>query len=74
MHLLDHHFLTNSLSRKSRIRAISSLFLIESINGLTFSLFNGHADIALRALDAIHQRAQFEMMADVLLVSMGFKQ
>ncbi|KAI3419707.1 hypothetical protein GPALN_004138 [Globodera pallida] len=53
-------------SKKARIRVMSQ-FLVESINGVNFALLNGHADIALRALDAIHQRAQYEMMADVLL-------
>uniref|UniRef100_A0A915NJ70 Uncharacterized protein n=1 Tax=Meloidogyne floridensis TaxID=298350 RepID=A0A915NJ70_9BILA len=54
-------------SRKSRIRCIPSHFFIESINGLNFALINGYADIALRALDALHQRAQYELMADVQL-------
>ncbi|KAL7077023.1 hypothetical protein ACQ4LE_003977 [Meloidogyne hapla] len=54
-------------SRKSRIRGIPSHFFIESINGLNFALLNGYADIALRALDALHQRAQYELMADVQL-------
>ncbi|CAK5031721.1 unnamed protein product [Meloidogyne enterolobii] len=54
-------------SRKSRIRSIPSHFFIESINGLNFALINGYADIALRALDALHQRAQYELMADVQL-------
>ncbi|KAL3104833.1 hypothetical protein niasHT_024032 [Heterodera trifolii] len=53
-------------SKKARIRVVSP-FLVESINGVNFALLNGHADIALRALDAVHQRAQYEVMADVLL-------
>lgn len=47
---------------------MSSSFLIESLNGVNFALFNGHADMALRALEAIHRRAHFEMFPDVLLV------
>lgn len=53
-------------AKKPRM-AVSPHFLIECMNGVNFSLFNGHADIALRALDAIHQRAQYEMFPDVLL-------
>ncbi|KAI1728591.1 hyccin domain-containing protein [Ditylenchus destructor] len=53
-------------ARKTRI-SVSPHFLIECLNGINFSLFNGQADIALRALDAIHQRAQYEMFPDVLL-------
>ena len=62
-----------NLFRKSRIRNVPSSFLLESINGLTFALLNGQADISLRALDAIHQRAQYELMPDVLLVGKALK-
>lgn len=53
--------------RKPRI-PVSPHFLIESLNSVNFALFNGHADIALRALEAIHWRAYYEMFPDVLLV------
>uniref|UniRef100_A0A914C6P1 Uncharacterized protein n=1 Tax=Acrobeloides nanus TaxID=290746 RepID=A0A914C6P1_9BILA len=59
-------------SKKPRI-PVSPYFLIESLNGLHFALFNGHADLSLRALDAIHQRAQYEMLADVLLATNAIK-
>lgn len=54
--------------RKQRIRGVPASFFTECMNGLTYALLNGYPDIALRALDALHQRAQYEMMADVLLV------
>lgn len=54
-------------SKKQRIRGVPASFFTECMNGLTYALLNGYPDIALRALDALHQRAQYEMMADVLL-------
>lgn len=53
--------------RKPRI-SIAPHFLIEALNSVNFALFNGQADIGLRALDAVHQRAQHDLLADVLLV------
>uniref|UniRef100_A0A7E4VQ87 PH domain-containing protein n=1 Tax=Panagrellus redivivus TaxID=6233 RepID=A0A7E4VQ87_PANRE len=55
-------------SKKPRI-PMSPFVLIEALNGIHYALFNGYPDIALRALDAIHHRAQFEFYADVMLVT-----
>lgn len=51
---------------------MSPEFLLEALNGVYFSLFNGCFEIkvmALRVIDAIHQRAVYELFADVTLVS-----
>jgi hypothetical protein len=55
-------------SKKPRI-PLTSFFLIEALNGIHYSLFNGYSDIALRALDAIHSRAQYELYGDVLIIT-----
>ena len=54
--------------RKPRI-PLTSFFLIEALNGIHYSIFNGYYDVALRALDAIHYRAQYELYGDVLLIT-----
>ncbi|VDD90105.1 unnamed protein product [Enterobius vermicularis] len=63
--------LKQDYSRKPRIR-LSPEFLLEALNGVYFSLFNGCFEIkvmALRVIDAIHQRAVYELFADVTLVT-----
>jgi hypothetical protein len=55
-------------SKKPRI-PLTSFFLMEALNGIHYSIFNGYADIGLRALDAVHNRAQYELYGDVLLIT-----
>ncbi|VDO50850.1 unnamed protein product, partial [Onchocerca flexuosa] len=57
-----------SICRKPRLR-ISSQYLLESLNGLYFALFNGAPELAVQAVDAVHQRALYEFYADVILVT-----
>uniref|UniRef100_A0A0N5ARX2 Hyccin n=1 Tax=Syphacia muris TaxID=451379 RepID=A0A0N5ARX2_9BILA len=62
---------TQDYSRKPRIH-LSSQYLLEALNGVYFSLFNGSFEIkmmAVRVIDAVHQRAVYEMFADVTLVT-----
>ncbi|TKR80030.1 hypothetical protein L596_014166 [Steinernema carpocapsae] len=66
--LSDEQEVYGDFVKKHRI-PISAHFLLEAINGVYFSIFNGYADVAIRALDALHQRAQYEMLPDVLLVT-----
>lgn len=56
-----------SVCRKPRLR-ISSQYLLESLNALYFALFNGTPELAVQAIDAVHQRALYEFYADVILV------
>uniref|UniRef100_A0AC34RDV3 Hyccin n=1 Tax=Panagrolaimus sp. JU765 TaxID=591449 RepID=A0AC34RDV3_9BILA len=65
-HVSDEDF--GDHSKKPRI-PLSSYFLIEALNGIYYALFNGTPDLALRALDAIHSRAQYDLLQDVLLVT-----
>ncbi|VDM61886.1 unnamed protein product [Angiostrongylus costaricensis] len=55
-------------SKKPR-QHVNSAFLLELLTGVYMALFNGAPDVALRAIDAVHQRAQYEILADVILVS-----
>ena len=54
--------------RKPRI-FVPSFFYVEALAIVNFCIFNGYPSAALRALDAIHQRAVFDIAADVLLVT-----
>ncbi|CAI5441926.1 unnamed protein product [Caenorhabditis angaria] len=54
-------------TRKPRQHVASNL-LLEFLTGSYLALFNGCADLALRAIDSIHLRAQYEMLPEVLLV------
>uniref|UniRef100_A0A0M3HPB1 Hyccin n=1 Tax=Ascaris lumbricoides TaxID=6252 RepID=A0A0M3HPB1_ASCLU len=58
----------DDFSKKPRIR-LSSQYLLEALNGVYFALFNGAADLAIRAIDSVHQRATYELYADVILVT-----
>uniref|UniRef100_A0AAF5PWE3 Hyccin n=2 Tax=Wuchereria bancrofti TaxID=6293 RepID=A0AAF5PWE3_WUCBA len=58
----------DDFSKKPRLR-ISSQYLLESLNGLYFALFNGTPELAVQAVDAVHQRALYEFYADVILVT-----
>lgn len=54
-------------SRKPR-QHVNSTLLLELLTGVYMALFNGAPDLALRAIEAMHQRAQYEILADVILV------
>lgn len=56
-----------NISRKPR-QHVNQALLTELVTGAYIALYNGSPDFALRAIDAIHQRAQFELMPEVLLV------
>lgn len=47
---------------------VSSQLLVELVSGVYLALYNGSPDIALRALDSIHQRAQYEFLPHIILV------
>lgn len=53
--------------RKPRLRT-SSQYLLEALNGIYFALFNDAPELAVQAVDAVHQRALYEFYADVILV------
>ncbi|CAJ0919671.1 unnamed protein product, partial [Mesorhabditis belari] len=55
-------------SKRSR-QHVSSNLLMELLNGCYLALYNGMPDLALRAIDAVHQRAKYEMLADVILLT-----
>ncbi|CAI4232676.1 unnamed protein product [Auanema sp. JU1783] len=55
-------------SKKAR-QQVNSSILLELLTGVYLSLYNGTPDLALRAIDAVHQRAQYEMLPDVLIVT-----
>ncbi|GMR36418.1 hypothetical protein PMAYCL1PPCAC_06613, partial [Pristionchus mayeri] len=56
------------VSKKARIM-VSSQLLLELVSGVYLALYNGSAEMALRALDAIHQRAQYEFLPHILLMT-----
>ncbi|XP_074662174.1 hyccin-like isoform X2 [Tubulanus polymorphus] len=43
--------------------------LLEMLAGLYFVMFNTHPRLAIQAVNAIHERASYELAADVLLVT-----
>ena len=47
---------------------LDGAFVIELLQSVYYALFNGWAEHALVALDSAHQRAKYELMADVMLV------
>lgn len=53
--------------RKSRLK-VSSQLLLEILNGINFAMFSGIPELAMCAVDAIHQRSVYELYADVILV------
>jgi hypothetical protein len=59
---------TTSTSLAPRI-AVDNCLLIELLQSIYYALFNGWHECALVALDSVHQRARYELMPDVLLVS-----
>lgn len=54
-------------SKKPR-QQVTGEFLNHLLRGCYLALFNGAADLALRAIDSIHLRAQYEMLPETLLV------
>ncbi|KAF1768171.1 hypothetical protein GCK72_008133 [Caenorhabditis remanei] len=63
----ESHEVIEDFSRKPR-QQVTGEFLNHLLRGCYLALFNGAADLALRAVDAIHLRAQYEMLPDTLLV------
>lgn len=63
----ESHEVIEDFSRKPR-QQVTGEFLNHLLRGCYLALFNGAADLALRAIDAIHLRAQYEMLPDTLLV------
>ncbi|WKX95720.1 hypothetical protein Q1695_012294 [Nippostrongylus brasiliensis] len=59
-------------SKKPR-QHVNSALLLELLTGVYLALFNGAPDLALRAIDAMHQRAQYEILADVILVTSAIR-
>ncbi|KAI6180559.1 Hyccin [Aphelenchoides besseyi] len=56
------------LSIKPRIFS-PSYFYVEALTVINFCIFNGYAASGLRALDAVHQRAIFDIASEVLFGS-----
>ncbi|CAP29584.2 Protein CBG10074 [Caenorhabditis briggsae] len=63
----ESHEVIEDFSRKPR-QQVTGEFLDHLLRGCYLALFNGAADLALRAIDSIHLRAQYEMFPDTLLV------
>ncbi|EYC16776.1 hypothetical protein Y032_0032g2487 [Ancylostoma ceylanicum] len=59
-------------SKKPR-QHVNSGLLLELLTGVYMALYNGAPDLALRAIDAMHQRAQYEILAEVILVTSAIK-
>ncbi|CEF65436.1 Hyccin family-containing protein [Strongyloides ratti] len=55
-------------SNRRRI-PVNAIFLRELICGVYFSIYNYNADFALKALESIHYRAQYEMLAEILVIT-----
>ncbi|ETN75674.1 hypothetical protein NECAME_12200 [Necator americanus] len=65
----EHSFeVLEDYSKKPR-QHVNSALLLELLTGVYMALYNGAPDLALRAIDAMHQRAQYEILADVILVT-----
>lgn len=52
---------------------MSTEFLLELIHATYFAMFNEFASIAIQAVDDIHNRACYELYADVILVTNSIK-
>lgn len=52
--------------RKPR-QHVNSGLLLELLTGVYMALYNGSPDLALHAIEAMHQRAQYEILAEVIL-------
>ncbi|KJH51998.1 hypothetical protein DICVIV_01809 [Dictyocaulus viviparus] len=59
-------------SKKPR-QQVNSNLLLELLTGVYMAFFNGAPDIAIRAIDAVHQRAQYEILAEVVLVTSAIR-
>uniref|UniRef100_A0AC35TZQ8 Hyccin n=1 Tax=Rhabditophanes sp. KR3021 TaxID=114890 RepID=A0AC35TZQ8_9BILA len=58
----------DNFSERNRI-PINAIFVREMLTGVYYSIYNFNADLALRALEAIHQRAHHDMLSEILLVT-----
>ncbi|CAJ0581641.1 unnamed protein product, partial [Mesorhabditis spiculigera] len=58
----------DNFSKRQR-QHVTSTLLMELFTGCYIALYNGMPDLALRAIDSLHQRARYEMFSDVLLVT-----
>lgn len=52
---------------------LSPKFLLELLHAVYFAMFNEFGTVATQAVDDIHQRARFELYADVILVTNAIK-
>ncbi|CAJ0605370.1 unnamed protein product [Cylicocyclus nassatus] len=59
-------------SKKPR-QLVNSSLLLELLTGVYMALYNGAPDLALYAIDAMYQRAQYEMLAEVILVTSAIR-
>ncbi|KAI6216515.1 hypothetical protein M3Y99_01816400 [Aphelenchoides fujianensis] len=64
----ENRFIVLTRLMTSISNSIDNLAL-EALTVVNFCVFNGYAAAGLRALDAVHQRAIFDISADVLLVT-----
>ena len=53
--------------------AVSSQFLVELCQAAYFAMFNEFASVAIEAVNDIHNRACFEMLSEVILVTNAIK-
>lgn len=59
---------TSTCFRKPRL-FVPSFFYVEALTVVNFCIFNGYASAGIRALNAVHQRAIYDVAADVLLMT-----
>ncbi|XP_038048744.1 hyccin-like isoform X2 [Patiria miniata] len=69
---ISKHKLMLDIYKTPRI-PLDSVFLLEMLTGIYFVMFNGQASAGMQALEDIHFRANYELYADVLLVSNAIK-
>uniref|UniRef100_A0A0N4ZUM5 Hyccin n=1 Tax=Parastrongyloides trichosuri TaxID=131310 RepID=A0A0N4ZUM5_PARTI len=65
--------ITEDYSKRNRI-SINTIFIRELISGVYFSIYNYNADFALNALESIHYRAQYDMLAEILVITQAIMQ
>lgn len=65
---------TSAHSSKPQPRiSLSAQFLLELLHATYFAMFNEFASIAIQTVDDIHNRACFELFAEVILVTYAIK-
>ncbi|XP_022110084.1 hyccin-like [Acanthaster planci] len=69
---VSKHNLNLDIHKTPRI-PLDSTFMLEMLTGIYFVMFNGQASAGIHALEDIHFRANYELYADVLLVSNAIK-